>query len=153
MHKLLAALYLALICVVVPDATWATNSARESAPGGCEPDELFMNLLSDETWRATIALTKARSNLKANYPVTILLDHEGVRVALKENAYAQDVFAKTGLKPRAILKQVLRLGARVIVCPGCLDRAGFEPHELIRGVYLGGPTTEILHCSTVQLTY
>lgn len=149
MHQLLAALYLALICVVVPDTTWAT----ESAPGGCEPDELFINLLSDETWRATVALTKARQSLEAEFPVTILLGMEGVRVALREEKYVQDVFAKTGLKPREVLDTVLQLGGRVIVCPECLDRAGFKPDELIRGVYLGGPATEILHCSTVQLVY
>ncbi len=151
MHKLLAALYLALICVVVPDTTWA----RESAPGGCEPDELFINLLSDETWRANVALTKARQSLEAEYPVTILLGMEGVRVALREDVYVQDVFAQTGLKPREILETVLDLGARVIVCPDCLDRAGFEPSQLIEDtrLYLGGPATEILHCSTVQLAY
>ena len=80
---------------------------------------------------------------------------EGVRVALREEKYVQDVFVKTGLKPRNVLNIVLDLGARVIVCPDCLDRAGFKPRHLIRHsrLYLGGPETEILHCSTVQLAY
>ena len=152
MRRLLAALYLALICVVVPNTTWADD---RDEPEGCGDDELFINLLSDETWRATVALTKARQSLEAGFPVTILLGMEGVRVALRENKYRQDVFAKTGLKPRDLLKIVLDLGARVIVCPDCLDRAGFKPRHLIRDrrLYLGGPVTELLHCSTVQLVY
>lgn len=137
-----------------------TASAQERlAPGGCGHDELFVNLTSDDTWRASMALGLARMNLlgegglEAPRPVTVFLNVEGVRLALRNRVLPHDTYGLTGKRPNALLKELIEQGARVIVCPNCLRRSGFQPKQLVRDAYLGGPVAQILACSTTQLSY
>lgn len=123
------------------------------APGGCEDDELFMALTSDEAWRASMALNFASRTLELGYPVTVFLNVEGVRLAVKDRRYPQDTYGLTGKTAQEVLKKLSDNGGRVIVCPSCLERSGFRRRDLIRGVYLGGPVPEILQCSSKQLSY
>lgn len=62
------------------------------APGGCSPDELYMSLSSDDTWRASMSLNFALKTLELGYPVTIFLYIEAVRLAVKPNRYPQDTY-------------------------------------------------------------
>lgn len=123
------------------------------APGGCSPDELYMSLSSDDTWRASMSLNFALKTLELGYPVTIFLNIEAVRLAVKPNRYPQDTYGLTGKKPQEIIKELSKKGARVIVCPNCLKRAGFKDRYLIGDVYLGGPVPKLLMCSSKQLSY
>lgn len=123
------------------------------APGGCAPDELFMGLTSDEPWRASMALNFASRNLELGYPVTVFLNVEGVRLAVKDSRYRQDTYGLTGITAREVLMKLSDNGGRVIVCPSCLERSGFKRRDLINGVYLGGPVPEIFQCSSKQLSY
>jgi predicted peroxiredoxin len=130
----------------------ASPTTPKPAPGGCGQSELFMSVTSDEAWRSGMALGFALKNLE-DYPVTIFLNVEAVRIAVKQSVYKHDVYAQSGKTNNEVRQELISAGARVIVCPNCLDRSGFKPHELIPGAYLGGPIPEILHCSSVQLSY
>lgn len=155
MFTLKRAFYGFVFCLLLPLTAAATASAAAPgpAPGTCSPDELFMNLTSDDTWRAGMALSFAMKNLESGYPVTVFLNVEGVRIALRESRYRHDTYSFTGLTSLEALMEFIAQGGRVIVCPGCLDRSGFKPEELIPGVYLGGPTPEIIRCSSAQISY
>ena len=133
--------------------------ANEPAPGGCGENELFVALTSDDTWRASMALNFALGNLmgegglEAPRPVTVFLNVEGVRLAVKDDVLPHDTYGLTGKKPNEVLAALIDQQARVIVCPNCLKRSGFKPDQVIQGAYIGGPVPQILDCSTTQLSY
>lgn len=123
------------------------------APGGCLPDELFMSLSSNDTWRASMALNFSLRTLEMGYPVTVFLSIEAVSLAVKTNRYPQNTYGPTGKTPQQVIKELSKKGARVIVCPNCLKRAGFKDRYLIQDVYHGGPVPKILQCSSKQMSY
>lgn len=131
----------------------AISQSLGPAPTGCEPDELFLSLSSDETWRANMALNFATKNLELGYPVTVFLNVEAVRLAVQNKRYPQDTYGLTGKTAQEVLKSLSEKGGRVIVCPSCLERAGFRDQQLISEVYLGGPVPDIFQCSSKQLSY
>jgi predicted peroxiredoxin len=149
MRNFIIAAVLTIACMFATGPASAVHSAKPT----CGADELFLNLTSDETWRSGMALNTAKRNLEAGYQVTVFLNVEAVRIAVREEKYRHDTYPMTGLTSLQTLQQIIDMGARVIVCPGCLERSGFKPHELISGVYLGGPMPQIIRCSTVQLSY
>ena len=98
-----------------------------------DDDKLFINLTTDEARRAAMAIgfaTKVREEKKI--PVTIFLNVEGVRLADKNIAHcgtSQDM-----------LKEFIRDGGRVIICPMCMQNVGrMDKDDLISGVEMGGP--------------
>jgi len=105
-----------------------------AAPGPAVAGEsqgpLFVNLTSDEDGRAAMALGFARNAQKRGHPITIFLNVEGVRLAVKEE------------KPeptQVALSEILANGGRVIVCPMCMKRAKIGAEQLIEGAELGAP--------------
>ena len=126
--------------------------ANDPAPGDCGANELFVNLTSDDTWRASMALNFALKNLELR-PVTLFLNVEGVRLAIEDDVLPHDTYGLTGRKPNEVLLDLISQGATVIVCPSCLKRSGFKPAHLIQGVYIGGSVPQRLACSTTQLSY
>jgi len=139
--------------------TVSASAQGRLAPGGCGDNELFVNLSSDDTWRASMALGFARQNLlgegglEAPRPVTVFLNVRGVRLAVRNRVLPHDTYGLTGKRPNALLKELIAQGARVIVCPNCLKRSGFRPNQLVPDAYVGGTVAQILACSTTQLSY
>jgi predicted peroxiredoxin len=106
-----------------------------------ERESLFLNLTSDDAWRAGMALAYANNNLKNGHPVTVFLNVTGVRIAVKQ--VPSHTMGVPGKSNRELLEQAMKSGAKVIVCPMCLKQAGFTPRDLIDGVVMGGPNVTI----------
>lgn len=113
-------LVVAMICV----AALAALPARAGDP-------LFVNLTSDESHRAHMALAFSQKVLEAGHPVTVFLNVDAVRIAARGAAKQKD--------NQALLVALLRGGATVIACPHCVEHAGLRPGDLIDGVVVGSP--------------
>lgn len=102
-------------------------------PAAADQDKLFVNLTTDEARRVAMAVgfaTKVREEKKI--PVTIFLNVEGVRLADKNIAHCG--------ASQELLKEFMRSGGRVIVCPMCMQNVGgMDKDDLISGVEIGGP--------------
>ena len=93
---------------------------------------LFVNLISDEGHRVTMALTFAGSQLDRGHPLTLWLNDKAVMVATKK---AGGPFAEQ----QALLAALIAKGATVIVCPLCMKHYGVAEAELIEGAKVGNP--------------
>jgi predicted peroxiredoxin len=74
---------------------------------------------------------------KNGYGVVVFLNVRGVYLADKDRAH--DVFSGTGKDAHQMLAELMAGGARVIICPMCMKKAGLDEDRLIDGVELGGP--------------
>ena len=101
-----------------------------AAEGG---KRLFINLTSDDTARASMAIGFATRVLEQKrIPVTIFLNVDGVRLANKHVAQCK--------ASQEMLRAFIKFGGRVIVCPMCMRNvAGMDRDDLISGVEPGGP--------------
>ena len=123
------------------------------ASHAADGDKLFINLTSDEPWRAGMALTFAKANLMRGYEVSVFLNVEGVRVAAKTLPHHRS--GASGKTASEMVIEVLAAGGTVIVCPMCLKQAGLTPDDLVDGVTMGSPdvTFPALYDSDVQMSY
>jgi|GEM_PF-5695813 len=84
-------------------------------------------LMPEEIHPATMGVKTARGLQDEGRDVTVVLNVRGVYIALK-NPSGNLVEANDSLK------KVLDGGGRVIVCEGCLNKAGYETDDLLDGV-------------------
>jgi predicted peroxiredoxin len=98
---------------------------------------IFYNVTTDETWAAGMATGQADMAMKSGYKVVVFLNVRGVYLASKSRA--QDIFSGTGKTARDMLTGLMKGGARVIICPMCLKKAGIKDADLLDGVEMGGP--------------
>jgi predicted peroxiredoxin len=99
---------------------------------------MFINLTSDDTDRAAMAIKLAQNVLaERKIPVTIFLNVEGVRIANKAIPQNKHLDGKTN---QELLREFMKNGGRVIICPLCMDNiGGFGRKDLMKGVEMGGP--------------
>ncbi|MCS6949510.1 MAG: DsrE family protein [Armatimonadota bacterium] len=98
---------------------------------------LFVNLTSDDAWRAEMALHYAQQAQRLGYRVVLFLNVRGVYVARKNPPASLR-------QAQANLQQMIRAGATVYVCPMCSRRAGMRvPDDWIEGVKAG--SEEVIH--------
>ncbi|MCP5421120.1 MAG: DsrE family protein [Gammaproteobacteria bacterium] len=118
-----------------------------------QPEGLFVNLTSDDVWRANMALSFAAANIKAGHPVTVFLNVTGVRLAVPKVPASSD--GVTGKTAQQLLQEILDAGGKVIVCPMCLKHSGFTPEDLMPGTTLGKPeiTLPALYGSAKVMSY
>lgn len=107
-------------------------------PASASDKKLFVNLTSDDTNRAAMAVGMATLVIqKEKIPVTILLNVDAVRLADKtipQNKYAN------GKSATEMLAVFMKAGGKVIVCPMCMNNVGgMTNDDLIPGVVTGGP--------------
>lgn len=107
-------------------------------PASAAEKKLFVNLTSDDTNRAAMAVGMSTKILqKKKIPVTIFLNVDAVRLADKnipQNKYAN------GKTVTEMLSGFIKAGGKVIVCPMCMKNVGgMVQGDLIDGVVLGGP--------------
>jgi len=131
-------------------------AALIAAPAAAADDDqtFFYNITTDETWAAGMALGQASKALEAGYDVVLFLNVRGVYLAATERQ--QDTFAPTGHTAGEMLQAALEDGARVIICPMCMEKAGLTMDDLIEGVERGGPdvTFEVMAAEgTVVMSY
>lgn len=95
-------------------------------------DPLFINLISDEGHRATMAIGFGSNMLKLSHPLTIFLNDRAVAIASKANA---DKFAAQ----QKALADLVAAGAVVLVCPMCSKHYGVAEADLLPGLKFGSP--------------
>lgn len=93
---------------------------------------LLVNLTSDESHRADMAMAFSKGMMERGHPVVIWLNDKGVLIASRENG---NKFAAQQETLAALQKD----GATVIVCPMCMAHYGVEEADLIDGVQIGNP--------------
>lgn len=97
----------------------------------------FYNISTDESWKAGMALGQGNKALEEGYDVVFFLNVRGVYLASTKRQ--QDTFGPTGHTPREMLQAAQEEGARVVICPMCLKKAGMTMDEVIEGAERGGP--------------
>ncbi len=102
-----------------------------------EGNTLFYNVTTDEVWPAGMAAAQAYNAAKRGHDVVVYLNVRGVYLAASERK--QDTLGATGRTAQETLKMAMDNGARVLVCPMCMQQGGLSPGDLIEGVELGKP--------------
>lgn len=95
-------------------------------------DPLFVNLTSDDTHRAAMALAFGKAQLERGHPLTIFLNDKGVVIAAKAQAAKYTEQQKT-------LAELMKAGVMVIACPICMKHYGIQEADLLPGVKVGQP--------------
>lgn len=96
------------------------------------PGSLFVNLTSDESHRASMALNFSKNQLERGHPLTVFLNDRGVLVGARSNA-------EKFKDQQQVLAELMAEGAVVIVCPFCAKHYGIEAADLIEGAKVGNP--------------
>lgn len=97
-----------------------------------ESGSLFVNLTSNDTHRADMALSFSGAMMERQHPVTIWLNDKAVLLAAKANAVT---FGPQQEKLAALMAK----GVTVIVCPFCMKYYGVDDGDLLAGAKVGNP--------------
>jgi predicted peroxiredoxin len=95
-------------------------------------ESLFVNVTTSANIKAPMALMFANKGLQRGLNMTILLNVEGVQLAIKN--FETPVNAQNGKSTQDLLKMFIAKGGKVLVCPMCLDALGYDKSQLIEGV-------------------
>lgn len=118
-----------------------------ATPGSGAP--LFVNMTSDDSHRSAMAISFAMDQMKLGHSVTIYINSQGVYVADKksEGKYAEQ---------QKMLVELIKEGAKVIICPHCIMYYKINKGDLIPGVIIGDPETtggQLFAPGTVTLSW
>ncbi len=102
-----------------------------------EKKTIFYNITTDEAWAAGMALGQANKALENGYNVAIFLNVRGVFLASKK--FKTDSWADSGKSLQDMLQSAMDQGAKAIICPMCMGKAGMTMDDVIKGVVKGGP--------------
>ena len=95
-------------------------------------DPLFVNLTSEGTHRAAMALAFGKAQLERGHPLTVFLNDKGVVIAAKTQTAKYAEQQKT-------LAELMKAGAMVIACPMCMKHYGVQETDLLPGIKIGQP--------------
>lgn len=95
-------------------------------------DPLFVNMTTDDSHRANMAISFGKNQLERGHPLTIFLNDKGVLVGSKANAAK---FAEQ----QKMITEVLGKGGVVLICPMCMKHYGVKETDLLAGVKVGNP--------------
>ncbi len=104
-----------------------------------QKETIFYNITKEEAWAAGMALGQAHMALDNGYSVIIFLNVRGVFIASK--SFQTDSWASSGQSLQDVLKSAMDKGAKVVICPMCMKKAGMTMDDVIKGVVEGGPKT------------
>jgi sulfur relay (sulfurtransferase) complex TusBCD TusD component (DsrE family) len=93
---------------------------------------LFVNLTTDDSHRASMAITFGQNQLERGHPLTIFLNDKGVLIGSKSNA------AKFQSQQKAI-GELMNKGVVVLICPMCMKHYGVKEADLLPGLKVGNP--------------
>jgi sulfur relay (sulfurtransferase) complex TusBCD TusD component (DsrE family) len=106
------------------------NIAAPAFAGDTDP--LFVNLTTDDSHRANMAITFGKSQFERGHPLTIFLNDKGVFIGSKANA------AKFGDHQKMLI-ELMSKGAVVLACPMCMKHFSVKESDLIQGLKVGNP--------------
>jgi sulfur relay (sulfurtransferase) complex TusBCD TusD component (DsrE family) len=95
-------------------------------------DPLFINLTSDDSHRALMAISFGQAQMERGHPLTIFLNDHAVMVASKKHAAMYAVQQK-------LLSAIAAGGGTVLVCPMCSKKFGVAEADFVPGAKLGNP--------------
>ena len=95
-------------------------------------DGVFIHITSgtENPHRVLMAL-KMASHMIEDKDVLVYFDIKGIEVVLKDS---KDLKFKPFPSSHTQLKMLMKKGAHVYVCPGCLEAAGKKPEDVMKGV-------------------
>ena len=97
-----------------------------------DTDPRFVNLTSDDSHRANMAITFGGNQHERGHPLTIFLNDKGVLIGSKANS------AKFADHQKA-LSELMSKGATVLICPMCMKHYGVKETDLLPGMKVGKP--------------
>ncbi len=97
-----------------------------------DTDPLFVNLTSDDSHRANMAITFGGSQHDRGHPLTVFLNDKAVLIGSNVNA---DKFSEHQKK----LSELMSKGATVLICPMCMKHYGVKEADLLTGLKVGNP--------------
>ena len=121
MNVLYTALIALLVFVALPTATFADAD-----------DPLFVNLTTDETHRARMALVFASRQQQLGRPIVVFLNDRGVLLGSTKNS---DKFKEH----QQVMATMIDQGGDVLVCPMCMEHYGVDKADLRPGLKLSNP--------------
>jgi len=121
MNVFYTALIALLAFAALPTATFADDD-----------DPLFVNLTTDETHRARMALVFASRQQQLGRPIVIFLNDRGVLLGSTKNS---DKFKEH----QQVLAAMIGKGADVLVCPMCMEHYGVNKADMFPGLKLSNP--------------
>lgn len=95
-------------------------------------DPLFVNLTSDDSHRANMAITFGGNQQGLGHPLTVFLNDKAVLIGSTANA---DAFSEHQKK----LSELMSKGATVLICPMCMKHYGVKEADLLPGLRVGRP--------------
>ena len=128
---------LALLCTFA----WVPAASLGAADAGVDAAKttLFVNITTDDTWTAHMALFYAEQVLGMGHPVAVFLNVRGVRLADRDTPQEPD--ALSGKTSREMLQNLIGKGATVYVCGMCTKLAGMTEDDWIEGALPGSKET------------
>ena len=107
----------------------AASSLSLSVFAAKEP--IYINLATDDSAKVLMALDAGRQYAEKGYPIVISLNDKAVSLGLASNGHKSN-------EELALLKAIAG-GAKVIICPSCLEIYGFSNQLLVSGIIAGTP--------------
>jgi len=111
------------------------SAAAGAADAQKKEGGIFVNITSSDAVRAPMAVRFAEIGIEKGIPMTIFLNVDGVRLAVKK--FHSPQCKKTGSCVQEMLAKFMKNGGRIIVCPMCLEANGYDKSDLIDGVEMG----------------
>ncbi len=95
-------------------------------------DPLFINLTSNESHRATMAIGFGKNQLIKGHPLAVFLNDKGVLLASAKNTSKFTAQQK-------LIQEIIKSGGTVYACPSCMKHYGVEATDLLTGVKISNP--------------
>ena len=128
---LVAVLALVLMAVQFAGPAVGQESSEEGSRG------LLVNVTTDDTWSANMAITLATGAATSGLETVIFLNVRGVYLADAGRMPATE--GNSDLNIHEKLLAFMDAGGMVMVCPGCSQEAGITPEDLIPRAMMGKP--------------
>lgn len=113
-----------------PTVAVVTDADTAAAVDASAP--LFINMTTNDPHRANMALSFGMKQLDRGHPLTVFLNDLGVYVGTTANA---DQFAEQQKTIAALLEK----GAKVFICPMCMEHYGVTKDTVLPGVVVSDP--------------
>lgn len=115
-----------LVAMFIVFGLFSTNALA------AKKESLFVNVTTSANIKAPMAVMFAYKGLERGLDMTILLNAQGVQLAVK--GFEAPVNARNGKSSQELLAMFIKKGGKVLVCPMCLQAMGYTKDDLIPGV-------------------
>ncbi|MBD3791599.1 MAG: DsrE family protein [Campylobacterales bacterium] len=100
-----------------------------AAATAADKQSIFVNVTSSDNVKGPMAVMFANQGLMQGLDMTIFLNTEGVRLAVK--GFNPPTNAQNGKNTHEMLSMFVKNGGKLLVCPMCLKAQGYDKSDLI----------------------